>query len=467
MILDEIFALDTPDKIIAQLKKRITDAPDWTAINKEWSPLLHPVMDEELRPKKQILNDAGNIERLEEVGRIPVAFQQLIVERATSFLFGNPVILNHSAEDDTQNEIVEAIKRMLRSNKEITMNRKMGKNLMASQEVAEYWYTVEQPEMANLYGFDSKFKLKHQIFSPMLGDTLYPLFDQYGDLIAFSREYTLTINDKPVTHFDVYTPESTILYRQEQNIFEQVDKKPNPIGKIPIIYGYQAQVEWANVEKQIERLETLLSNFADTNDYHASPTIIIEGRIEGFMRKGEQGKVLVAEPGAKAYYLSWDRAPDSVKLEIDTLIDLIYTVSQTPNITFDNMKGLGAVSGVALKLMFMDAHLKAEGKKEIISDYLQRRINVIKAYLGVLNTKWKSVIDSFDITPEIDPYMIVDDRATVDLMVAANGGQPVLSQKTSVEKSGLTINPSEEYDQIKSESTEQNKQKSEVFNQAF
>jgi SPP1 family phage portal protein len=467
MILEEILALETPDKIIAELKKRATDSPDIAAINKEWNPLLHPVMDETLRPRKQILSDADNIERLEEVNRIPLAYQRLIVGRAVSFLFGNPIVLNHSANDDTQMAIVESLKRVLRGNKEIPMNRKVGKRLMASQEVAEYWYTTELPAKANLYGFDSKLKLKHQVFSPMDGDSLYPLFDQWGDLVAFSREYELMINDKATIHFDVYTAQNTFLYRQGQFAFELIEKKDNPIKKIPIIYAYQSEVEWAIVEKMIERLETLLSNFADTNDYHASPTIIIEGRIEGFMKKGEQGKVLVAEPGARAYYLSWDRAPESVKLEIDTLIELIGTMAQNPNIAFENMKGLGPVAGVALKLMFMDAHLKAEDKKEIISDYLQRRINIIKAYLGMLNTKWSSVIDGFDITPEIDPYMIVDDRANVDLMVAANGGSPILSQKTSVELSGLTINPTTEYDQIKAEAGEQNKQKSDVFNQVY
>lgn len=84
-----------------------------------------------------------------------------------------------------------------------------------------------------------------------------------------------------------------------------------------------------------------------------------------------------------------------------------------------------------------------------------------------MNTKWASVMNTFDIAPDIDPYMIVDDKANVDLVVAANGGLPVISQKTSVEKSGLIINADAEYEQIKAEATETNKQKSEVFNQAF
>lgn len=464
MTIDEIFALATPDAIIAQLKKRDTDLPDITAINKEWDPLLHPVMDTTARPNKYVYNEAGQLERTENVGRIPLAFQELIVNRACSFLFGNPVTLEHSAEDETQKDIVDSIKRVLRANRETTLNRQVGQNLMAGTEVAEYWYTAEMQDKANLYGFESPLKLKHSVFSPLLGDDLYPLFDDYGDLIAFSREFTKTIDQNDVMHFEVYTATETILYQQQQSGYVEIKRTANAIGKIPIIYGYQGETEWANVEKLIERLETLASNFADTNDYHASPTIVAEGEIKGFAHKGEQGKLVQVDQGGRLYYLSWDRAPESIRLERDMLIEFIYTLTQTPNITFDNMKGLGAISGVALKLMFMDAHLKAEDKKEIVAEYLQRRINVIKAYLAVMNTKWASVVNSFDITPEITPYLIVDDRAQVDLMVAANGGLPILSQKTSVELSGMTINPDNEFELIQSEGENKARQQSDIFN---
>lgn len=338
---------------------------------------------------------------------------------------------------------------------------------MSATEVAEYWYTTEMNEKANLYGFESKLKLRHQVFSPLEGDDLYPLFDDYGDLIAFSREFDKTIDETKVKHFEVYTAKETIVYQQQKEAYVELKRTPNPIGKIPIIYATQGETEWVNVQDLIERLEKLVSNFADTNDYFGSPMTVVQGEVRGFVQKGEQGKMLEVDQGADVRYLTWDQAPAAIQLERDTLIEFIYTLTQTPDITFENMKGLGAVSGVALKLMFMDAHLKAQDKKKIIMEYLERRLSVIKAYLATMNTKWASVMNTFDIAPDIDPYMIVDDKANVDLVVAANGGLPVISQKTSVEKSGLIINADAEYEQIKAEATETNKQKSEVFNQAF
>ena len=206
----------------------------------------------------------------------------------------------------------------------------------------------------------------------------------------------------------------------------------------------------------IDRLEKLLSNFADTNDYHASPKIFTTGTILGFAKKGETGAIIEGEEGATAQYLAWQNAPESVKLEIETLLRMIYTITQTPDISFDAVKGIGAVSGVALKLLFMDAHLKVQDKMEIFDDYLQRRISIVQAFLSVMNTKdaeFRAACQSLTIEPEIAPYMIEDERAKVDLLVAANGGKPVISQKTSIQQLGWVDNTEAEYDLIQEENT--------------
>jgi len=230
-----------------------------------------------------------------------------------------------------------------------------------------------------------------------------------------------------------------------------VDGYPKQIilGKIPVIYGRQDFVEWEDVQWLINRLETLLSNFADTNDYHASPKIVVKGELVGFTKKGESGSILQLDgDGAEARYLSWEHAPESVRLEIDNLLRMIYTITQTPDISFDSVKGIGAVSGIALKLLFLDAHLKVQEKMEIFDDYLQRRMSIIQAYLAQFNTGLKSACESLTIEPEIVPYMIDDEKAKVDLLMAANGGKPVASQKLTVQQLGWVDDADSEYKQI-------------------
>jgi SPP1 family phage portal protein len=205
--------------------------------------------------------------------------------------------------------------------------------------------------------------------------------------------------------------------------------KENGIDKIPIIYGKQPEVEWGDVQDMINRLEKLLSNFADTNDYHGSPKILVKGEVEGFSQKGETGAIIEVSENGDAKYLEWEKAPESIKLEIQTLLNLIYTITQTPDISFDSVKGLGTISGIALKLMFMDAHLKVADHQEVLDEYLQRRINIIKAYLKLMNTKWSKEIDNLSIEPIITPYMIDATSDKIDMLVNATGGKPVISQK--------------------------------------
>jgi SPP1 family phage portal protein len=273
-------------------------------------------------------------------------------------------------------------------------------------------------------------------------------------MIAFSREFTRKDNaGVKFTYFETYTEQLHQMWITTNNQWEVVEGYPkvNTIGKIPVIYGRQPAVEWEDVQGLIERLEKLLSNFADTNDYHASPKIFTTGTIVGFAKKGEAGAIIEGEEGATAEYLAWQNAPESVKLEIETLLRMIYTITQTPDISFEAVKGLGAISGIALKLLFLDAHLKVQDKMEIFDDYLQRRLSVVQAYLSEMNTKdkeFKTACQTLTIEPEIVPFMIEDEKAKVDLLVAANGGKPVASQKTTTQLLGWVNDTEAEYEQI-------------------
>ena len=232
--------------------------------------------------------------------------------------------------------------------------------------------------------------------------------------------------------------------------------KANAIGKIPVVYGHQPEFETEDVNALIDRLEELLSNFADTNDYHASPKIFTTGQINGWAQKGESGAVIEGEEGATMQYVSWQQAPEAVKLEIETLLKLIYTITQTPDISFDAVKGLGAISGVALKLLFMDAHLKVQDKCEIFDDYLQRRVNVLLAYIAQMNTSLADACETIMIEPEIVPYIITSDIDDLNYWMTANGNKPVVSQEESIVGAGISKNPEETMRKLDEQATRDN-----------
>ena len=155
-------------------------------------------------------------------------------------------------------------------------------------------------------------------------------------------------------------------------------------------------------------------------------------------------------------YVSWQQAPEAVKLEIDTLLKLIYTITQTPDISFDAVKGLGAMSGVALKLLFMDAHLKVQDKCEIFDDYLQRRVNVILEYIAQMNTSLADACETIMIEPEIIPYMITSDIDDLNYWMTANGNKPVVSQEESIIGAGISKNPEKTMKKLEEQDTRDN-----------
>lgn len=470
MKINQLINSTDQKEIIEKLKKNRGEQPDVELAKKALDPLQHDVFDLVKRPDKKVRVDAedgGNkiLEdpnaqvryRTEPVARIALALQKLIVKRAVAFLFGNEVELEAEAENENQKLILKAIKRILYDAKSKSLNRKVAREAMSCKEVAELWYPVEKAHKN--YGFNSKYQLRVAVFSPLLGDKLYPYLDKTGDMVAFSREFSrLDEEGNTQNYFETYTDEEHILWQEGASGVEVVEGYPRKIeiGKIPVVFGTQPELEWSDVQVLIDRLEKLLSNFADTNDYHASPKIFTTGDIVGFAKKGESGAIIQGEEGATAQYLAWQHAPESVKLEIDTLLKLIYTLTQTPDISFESIKGIGAVSGIALKLMFMDAHLKVEDHKELFDEYMQRRLNILKAFIAKFNTKLAVDCEDLFVEPIITPYMIDDEKSLVDMLSIASGGKPVISQKRSVELAGLANDTEAEFAQIEAEAAKEN-----------
>lgn len=464
---------ETPDyrAVIAELKNgRGVEEPDLTKAAK-LELKEHDINDRRLRPDKPVrvdkttpaigakqitsTGDEGASDedvRYEKVARVALALQKLIVKRAVAFTFGNPIYLNaETGDNEEQKKVLKAVERVLYDVKQKSLNRKVARKLFSCTEVAELWYPVPRDHSA--YGFDSKFKLRCAVFDPLV-DRLYPYFDDSDDMIAFSREFTITRGKETKVYFETYTEDFHFMWDLSEGKYNLVEGYPkeNVIKKIPVVFGRQEDVEWADVQNLIDRLEKLLSNFADTNDYHASPKIVVKGELTGFAKKGEAGALLQLEgEDASASYLAWQNAPESVKLEIQTLLQMIYTITQTPDISFDAVKGLGAISGVALKLLFMDAHLKVADHSEVLDEYLQRRMNIIKAFIGKFDVNLEKAAEAIQIEPEIIPYMLDDELSDITKWTTANGNKPLISQKQSAILAGLSKDPEADFAQMQAE----------------
>jgi len=408
----------------------------------------HDVFDTVKRPDRLVELDSGS--RTEYVNRVGVPFQKRIVNTAVSFAFGNSV--NWTNEDQTpeNKKYFDSFLKMLKYAKYDSLDKMMCKAMKTYKESAELWFTPETAPNSR-YGFSTKLKLKAVVISPE-NSILYPFFDAYGDMIAFSREYTLTESGESKTYFDVYTAYQILSYSNEKGGYE-LAKEPikNTLGKIPVVYICQSQTEWHDVQTAIDRLEVLLSNHAETNDFHSSPTLFMQGELGAMVKKGEQGKLVVGQVGSKLEYVTWNSAPESVKMEIENLFRIIFEFTQTPNFSFESVKGLGAVSGVALKLLFLDAHLKVMADKVIYDSWMDRRKSIILSYLGLMDNANKSKYEELDISHEIRPYMIDDIKALIEELTTANGNKPLMSQLSSIQKAGFVEDAEKELETIRDE----------------
>lgn len=461
MTIEEIFALKDFAAIKYELTKKVAPNVASDVCIKQFDPTKHGVFDEAIRPKKIVKKASGQKDTKgeplytdvqEEVARIAIPFQQIIVERAIGFLLGNPIEITAKGGDDgdLQKKLIAMIGKIWSKNKLDYRNKDVARKMFSECEVAELWYLVDAEE--GYWGDLSKgkFKPKMRILAESLGDKLYPCFDGTGDMIAFSREYTIINNNKNEIRFDVFTADRTVKYLtiDGQTTTESI---PNQFKKIPVVYYRQDYPDWYIVEAMIERLETGVSNRADSNDYSGAPITVVKGDLKGFASKGEQGKVLQVSDGGDVQYLESTNAPESVKLEWETLREFILSMTQTPDISFSQMKGLGAVSGIALKLMFMDAHMKARNKEGTFGESIQRRINLLMSIIGnVIDTGLGQTIKTLDLVPVFVPYLPTNEKEEVDIIsVAKTAG--VMSVETGVRRNPLVSDVDAELALIKAD----------------
>lgn len=469
-VIDIIKSQDIAE--IKKLFKRPAFDYDQEKAISEYKVEKHDIFDATIRKKKVIKKGTGEISQTTgkeitttesvEVARIGMSFQQLIVDRRVGFMLSIPVrteaVYSSDSASDKEKDLVRMVERIQSDNKMDYLNKEIAERLMSEMEVAEVWYLVETGETK------PKFTLRCNIWSPDLGDTLYPLKDAYGNMIAFARSYKLKEGEKDIDHFDVYTSDFEYHYVNRDNTWqldvitdENGAAKPNPVPnlvkKIMIVYHSQKKPEWFNQGSAISRLETSYSNHADMNDYFGSPILAVIGEVLGFSGKGEQGKILELAAEAKAAYLNLESPPESIKMEQENLKESIYTLSQTPDISFKAMAGMGTIAQFTMKAFFMDAHMAVAKKEQIFGIGLQRRLNIIKAAIGaVIDTSLSAESKSVQLKPVITPYLPQNDTEIIEnLTVARTGG--IISTESAVEQSPLTENSEVELERLKNDKT--------------
>ena len=479
MTLEEIFALSSAADQITQLKKRATPEPNTQKNWDAWEPSRHDIIintekyPDGVRIKKDEWVDSTGKKHPAEtepdpINRIALPIEQDQVNIHTAFTVGNEPKMTSDADTNDEKELFALMQRVGRRNKLKYVNKRIVRSWLSEQEVAEYWYVVDDigfwpsliAKVRAKLGFTSKAekstatkRLKCMIWSPFRGDKLYPKFDANGKMVACSREYETKRDDgTKVTKFMTVTDRMVYTWVCVDDwALDPENTFPHGFKKLPVIYSYRPKTLCADIQTIRERLEELTSEYADCIDYNFYPRVVAEGQVIGRPTK-ENGDMIQITNGGKVYYLTWTQTPEQVKFEFNNHMEQAYAFTQTPRLTVEALKGIGEVpSGTAFRFVFMGTLIAVDNHAETMGEHFQRRANFLQSAIASLLPRYEKAAASLFVEVEIEPLVLDDMEKRIANAVKATAGGPVASTKTGVILAGIVDEVEEEVELIEQE----------------
>ena len=290
----------------------------------------------------------------------------------------------------------------------------------------------------------------------MLGDELYPLFDEYGDMIAMSIGYRRKVGGRTVQYFDVYTADRHIRWSNAENSTMTVEGDEKiTLGKIPGVYWWRPTPIWEDTSKIVYEMEWAMSrngNYLRRNSKPILAVFVSEEVNYGKEKDEKEGRAILQYPkGSDLRYVTWTQAIENLKYYITELRQSFFTQLQLPDWSYESMKST-PMSGESRKQLFIDAHLKVKDESGRLLEGYDRETNVIKAYMkAMLPESYHADIDALPVEQVISPFTVTEEKDTIQNLVLANGNKPVISQRESIEALGW----SKDVDQTMRELAEQ------------
>jgi hypothetical protein len=455
--LEEILALP-PKDAVAELKIKSGKLPAWDDLKKQFDPNGHDVMNKSLYP--DIVNADGS---LEKVTRVALALQRLAAKRTTELCFGIPVKRIYTPKTEGEKEVAKVIEAILKRHRIDSVNIERGNMLFSSCEMATIWFAVEEPNA--LYGFESKLKLRCRNYSPMNGDSIYPLYEsETNDMIALSFGCTRKEDGKDIEYLDTYTANKHLRYKNNGDWIEAFSEQ-SAIGKIPAVYCCRPTPAWEDTTNIVSEIEWALSrngNYLRNNSRPFLAIFVDEAIPFNKSPKGEQYAKDVGQypKGSDVKYITWDQAVENLKFFVGELRQSFFTQLQLPDWSYESMKTT-PMSGEARKQMFIDAQLKVKDESGRLLETFDREVNVVKSFLKIMMPNRAKDIDSLQVETVITPFAINDEKEAIDNIMTATGHKPIMSQREGIEEFGRSNDVDKTMQQIAEES------KIDAFEQAY
>lgn len=424
--LQELMRKMAESNVLAAVDLMDNNDTEVTNAIQEYNPQTHKVMNR--RDKDRVGKNPYISEKL------PRTRARYINEIELFFLLGKPVLWDNNGDE----ECVGWYKDFIRDYHINARLRQVKRIAGAETECALVFHLTND---------NGHIKVTPFVASRSAGYRLRTLFNQYGEMQALAYGYRLKEEGRSVSHWDVLTAEYNYYCRRGKEGWE-VDIRPNITGKINAVY-FQQPKAWDGAVPRIEREEMLDSKVADTNNYFADPIAKASADvIQSLADPDKPGKLIqMSGMGSQFEYVNPPQNSATRAEEKRELNDSILFDTFTPDFSFEKMRGMGSLSGVAIKNALILGYIKRDVRKETYEELVARMAGVIRSILKQLHPAKAKELDEMSIEFEFaEPFD--SDQRDFWLAIASLYGSGVVSLETAVHLLKLTKAPDEEIDRI-------------------
>lgn len=405
------------------------------------------------------------------VAKLVTNIPKKIVRTAAAFLFGGEMTISADNTDDDSLDLFKSV--FVRKLKMKSILMKFARIVLSETKGAIIFYPVVKGKSVGrdkdgkpVVNKESELKVK--ILSTPKDENVtsefYPHFDDDDDMDAFIHKYYAPCNGMNCECVKIYTADKIITGTNNGGVWG-ITEDPNLFGKIPVVYAEVDKPDWEDIVVLMDGYEMRLSRMSDTNDYFSEPILKTYG-LSNLPSKETVGKELnfdieVDNDSGETYhgdadYLTWQQSIDAQKEELSNERHEIFSGVSCPDLSFDNLVGIGELSGVAREFMTIDAKIKAVEQMEIFGPVVQRCIAVVVAGMAnITHTKYKGILENNYFEASFGSILPKSLKEELENLYVANGGKPINSQETITARSPYTNgNPKEETAKMKQEEHE-------------
>jgi SPP1 family phage portal protein len=267
-------------------------------------------------------------------------------------------------------------------------------------------------------------------------------------MTAYGVGYYLNESGNSVEHFDVYFPD-TIYRCRHASAGWQITPADNPVGKIPVIHFEQPK-EWEGAERRIERDEMVDSKTADINEYFADPQAMATADvISGLADPETVGKLIQLQgENSRFEYVNPPTSIDMKREEKKVLKESILQDSLTPDFSYENLSGMGTLSGEALKRTLILGYIKRDSRIEIYGRAADREKNLILAIMqNVTHIPIREDLAKLKIKHEFSEPFDEDTQKKI-AVINDSYSTGIMSLETAVSLLGMAPDAAEEVKRI-------------------